>query len=121
MKPGEIYHLEEVDPMHGGKPKGRFVIVVTPTEDIAMDLPLYVVACSSSIRDAQIESGRAVELPWSRQGMARTGFRRRTWAVPSWMLRVRPSQLGRRVGHLPSTKLRQIIENLPPDPAGDMT
>ncbi len=119
MRPGEIYHLEEVDPIHGGKPKGRYVVVVTDSGDIALDLPLYVVACTASAKPEQIEAGQAIELPWSRQGMARTGFRRRTWAIPAWMLRVRPSQLGRRAGHIPSTKLAEIISALPEDPGSN--
>jgi hypothetical protein len=116
VKPGNIHHLQEVEPLHGGVPKGRYVVVVTRSEDIAMDLPLFVVACTASAKPEQIASGQAVPLPWSRQGTAGTGFRRPTWAVPAWLLRVRPSQLGRRVGHVPSNRLQQIIAKLPPDP-----
>lgn len=114
MKSGEIYHLEEVEPLHGGKPKGRYVVVITNPEEMSLDSPIYVVACSSTVKPAQIDAGEAVELPWSPQGAARTGFRRRTWAVPAWMLKVRPSQLGRCIGRIPATKLQDIIAQLPP-------
>lgn len=116
VKPGEIYHLHDVEPLHGGTPKGRYVVVVTRSEDLAMDLPLFVVACTASAKPDQIDAGRVVPLPWSRQGTAGTGFRRPAWAVPAWLIPVRPSQLGRRVGHIPSTKLQEIISKLPPDP-----
>jgi len=121
MRPGEIYHLTNVPGYHGGAPKGRYVIIVTRSDDIGLDHPLYVVGCSASIRQAQIDAGETVPLPWSKQNVAATGFRRPTWAIPKWMLKVRPSQLGRCVGHVPSSKLDEIISKLPADPSADLT
>lgn len=114
MKPGEIYHLEAVPSLSpGGAPKGRYVVVVTREEDVGLDQPIYVVACSASLMPDQ--QANAVALPWSRQHCL-TGFRRPCWAVPAWLLRVRPTDLGRFVGRVPSDKLEAIIRLLPPDP-----
>ena len=116
MKPGEIYHLERVPSLHpGGPPKGRYVIIVTREEDIGLDRPIFVVACSASLTDSQQQT--AVALPWSRHQSCSTGFKRACWAVPAWLLRVHPSDLGRQVGHVPSSKLNEILRRLPPDPA----
>jgi hypothetical protein len=95
------------------------VIIVTASEDIGFDEPIFAVACTASLRPGQ--SDEAVPLPWSRTGQAQTGFRRPAHAVPSWLLKIRPSQLGRKVGHIPTDKLQLILERLPPDPSADMT
>jgi len=114
MKPGEIYHLEGVPSLApGGVSKGRYVVVVTRAEDIGLDQPIYVVACSASLTAEQ--QTRAIALPWSRQHCS-TGLRRPCWAVPAWLLRVKPTDLGRRVGRMPSDKLEAIIRLLPSDP-----
>jgi len=119
MKPGEIYHVERVPSLHlGGPPKGRYVIIVTREEDIGLDRPMYVVACSASLTVDQQRLG--VALPWSRHQHCSTGFRNECWAMPGWLLRVHPSDLGRLVGRVPSSKLNEILRRLPPDPADAM-
>lgn len=116
MKAGEIYYLERVPSLHpGGLPKGRYVIIVTREEDIGFDRPIFVIACSASLTADQQQT--AIALPWSRHQTCSTGFKRECWAVPAWQLRVHPSDLGRRVGHIPSSKLSEILRRLPPDPA----
>ncbi|MCH7547025.1 MAG: hypothetical protein IID30_11560 [Planctomycetes bacterium] len=119
MKPGEIYHLEDAKPLHGGKPKGRYVVIVTREDEIVLDNPIFVVACSSSARRGDFDLANLVALPWSKQGPVRTGFRKPTDAIPSWLLRVRPSQLGRKAGTIPKNKLQIIVELLPDDPIAD--
>lgn len=121
MHPGEIYHLDNVPPPHRGKPKGRYVVLVTQSQDVGLDEPVFVVACSASVLRQQQETSDVVALPWDTRGRARTGFRRQTWAIPAWMLKVRPSQLGRRIGRVPNDKLADILDRLPPDPSGDIT
>ena len=118
MGPGEIYYLEEVLDPRGCNPKGRYVIIVTNAEDTlpVLDEPIVVVCCSSSVYPHKVESGEAIELPWDGQGRARTGFRRRTWAVASWLEKVKPSQLGRLVGVVPGNIMAEIIRQLPPEP-----
>jgi len=117
MKPGDIFRLESAPSLHGGDPKGRYVVVVSA--DVFLDQPVFVVACSSTIRPEQ--EPECVALPWHRQGLARTGFRKPTWAVPRWLLKVRPSDLGRQVGDVPRDKLNAIIAMLPEDPHADLT
>ena len=118
MQTGEIYHLAEVPPLHAGPLKGRYVVVVTEAEETILDEPIFVVACTAT---ATGDEPDRIALPWSRIGAARTGFRQQTWAVPKWMLKVRTSNLGRRVGHIPSDKLHAILDRLPDDPSVDMT
>lgn len=118
MGPGEIYYLEEVLDPRGCNPKGRYVIIVTNAEDILPDVddPILAVCCSSTVYPNLIESREAVELPWHRQGIVRTGLKRRTWAVASWLEKVKPSQLRRLVGVVPGNIMAEIIRRLPPDP-----
>ena len=114
MKPGKIYHLGAVPSLSpGGMPKGRYVVIITRQEDIGLDQPIYVVACSASLTPEQ--QARAVALPWSRQHCS-TGFRRPCWAVPAWLLRVRPADLGRCIGRIPLDRLEAIVRLLPDDP-----
>lgn len=114
MKSGDIYYCEAVVGLSGGKMKSRPVVIVTDTKDVMMDFPIYAVACTSTIYDH--EKVNAVEMPWSANGQADTGFRKPTWAMPEWILEVKPSQLCRRIGHAPKDLLRRIVEMLPPDP-----
>ncbi len=97
------------------------MVIVTRAQDIGFDEPLFVVACSASVRPDRLIEGDLVPLPFDPQGRARTGFRRPTYAIPAWLLKVRPSQLGRRIGHIPSDKLAAIIDRLPADPSAEMT
>lgn len=113
MKSGDIYYCEAVAGMSGGKPKARPVVIVTDTKDVMMDFPIYAVACTSTIYEH--EKANAVEMPWSANGQAETGFRKPTWAMPEWLLQVKPSQLGGRIGRAPKDVLRRIVEMLPPD------
>ena len=119
MSPGGIYHVRDVKPLHGGEPKGRYVVLITDAVDVLLDEPIAAVACTSSAHAEQIAAGEAIPLPWHHTGRVASGLRRPTWAVPRWMLLLRPSQLGRQVGHIPSSKLDQIIAALPEDPGED--
>lgn len=119
MRPGELYYLEDVPALHGGQPKGRYVLIVTESEDIGFDEPFYVVACSASLSPDQAKA--AVALPYHRGGQASTGLRDRTHAVPQWMLQVRPSQLGRKIGFVSKQKLEDILARLPTDPFDDIS
>ena len=122
MRTGEIYHLDEVPALHRGRPKGRYVVVVTPEDEMFLDKPIYVVACTTSLLPDQMTADDVVPLPWHRDGRAATGFRRRTWALPKWLLKVRPSDLSQqRTGYLYNRALQAIIDRLPQDPVADLT
>lgn len=122
MQPGEIYHLDNVPDPRGRNLKGRFVVIVTNAEDIlpVLDEPILVVCCSGTVYPAQVEAGKAIELPWHPEGITQTRFRRATCVIPHWLLRIRPSQLGRLKGVVPGNVMAAIIERLPPDPVGDL-
>ena len=121
MRTGEIHHLDNVPALHGGSPKGRYVVVVTPEDEMILDRPIYVVACTASLRPDAITDS-VVLLPWHAEGRVSTGFRRLTYALPEWLLKVRPSDLSQqRSGYLRSRELQAIIDRLPPDPFADLT
>lgn len=121
MRLGDIYHLDEVKALHGGSPKGRYVVIVTSQDEVILDNPIFVVACTASLLPAQV-TDEVIAFPWHRDGMATTGFRRPTYAVPKWMLKVKPSDLAQhRTGYVNNKKLQAIIERLPKDPISDST
>jgi len=107
-------------PLHGGPLKDRRVVIVTETAEIILTNPIYVVACTSSLKPEQ--KGEAVALPWHpRRGVSSTGFTKETWAVPKWLDEVLPTELRDYQGYVPADKLRQIIAMLPSDPSDGPT
>jgi len=114
VKRGDIYYLGQVQPPRG-KPKDRRVVIVTEAEDFFLDNPIYVVACTSTLLREQ--EAEAVALRWHpRRGMSCTGFTMPTWAIPTWIDKVRPSELDRYSGYVPTDTLKEIIARLPVDP-----
>ena len=98
--------------------KTRPAIVVTATSDIALGKTVRVVAVTTRLPDPLPDDH--VLLPWHPQGTARSGLRRKSAAVPSWLMEVSVDDL-QVVGVLPphviDDLLAKVAANIPQPPA----
>ncbi len=105
---GDIYWLDNCEPIHGDISKRRPVIVVsTATMADKSGGLLVVVACTSTVYPDDVE---AIELP-NRMRMPRThtGLNKRTWAIPYWFLVVKSEQLTDRAGYISGKLLDHVV------------
>jgi len=105
IRQGEIYWARVVPPR--GEPKRRPVGVLTHTERVLLDEPIACVAITSAPIDS--DDPNLVALPWNAQGRVGTGLRRPSWAVPNWLLALRPSDLLEYIGRIPRDKVDAIV------------
>jgi mRNA-degrading endonuclease toxin of MazEF toxin-antitoxin module len=95
---GSVVWVELTDA--NGISKIRPAVVVSSTADIAAGQSLRVAAITTRIPDPL--PGDHVLLPWDRQGKARSGLRRKSAAVGTWL------------AEIPNSAVRQIVGILPP-------
>lgn len=112
---GSIVWAEIADA--NGIRKLRPAIVITPTDRIAKDQPLHVVAVTSRLTEP-LPSDHVL-LPWHAQGHPRTGLNRRCAAVCTWAARIQCSDVNEFGGIAPGGVmmeiLRKIIAATPPE------
>lgn len=107
IRQGDIFWLDECEPLHGEVAKRRPVVVISSDEAIAANPDALVVACTSS---ALPSDTTAVELPSrERTPQARTGLTRRTWAIPRWLVPVEQRVLTDRIGFLSGLPLQRLL------------
>jgi len=113
LRQGQIYWAL-VTPNRGDR-KARPVVIVTETQDIFFDREIVCVAITTS--PLSISSPDLVALPWDPHGRAKSGLRRMSWAVCSWLIALKPSELLEQIGWLPDHKTAAILEKLrtPPE------
>jgi mRNA-degrading endonuclease toxin of MazEF toxin-antitoxin module len=104
---GDIYWLENCEPISGSSAKTRPVVVMSSVEAASEMGGFLVVACTSS---AYPSHTLAIELPSHPQGRVRTGLTKRTWAVPEWSLMVRHERLGTYVGYVSGHLLDELVK-----------
>jgi mRNA-degrading endonuclease toxin of MazEF toxin-antitoxin module len=108
IRTGDIFWLDECEPLHGNVAKRRPVVVVTPTPLIETTPSVLVVACTSTVLPSD---ATAIELPSrERTPQTRTGLNRRTWAIPAWLLPVETRLLTQYIGHLSGATLRRLLD-----------
>jgi mRNA-degrading endonuclease toxin of MazEF toxin-antitoxin module len=108
IRQGDIYWLDDCEPLHGDTAKRRPVVVVSPDAAIAANPEVIVVACTSSALPSDVS---AIELPnRQRTPQAKTGLTRRTWAIPGWLVPVSKRLLSDRIGFVPAATLRKLLE-----------
>ena len=98
-----------VDP-HGRNPKDRPAVVVTPSEEIENEAPVFVVAITTTLPDPL--PADYIRIPWSRPRHPRTGLNERNAAACHWLASVERSRVVRKIGRVPSTELSWIEEAL---------
>ena len=110
---GRIVWVELLDPQ-GRNRKCRPAVVVTPDGEIKDDGEVWVVAISTQFTEAPADV--LVELPWDRQGHARTKLKERCAAVCTWMERVPVASIQQMAGIVPGRQLLDILTRIkPPD------
>ena len=108
IRQGDIFWLDDCEPLHGDVAKRRPVVVITPTHLIEADPTTLVVACTLS---ALPSDAAALELPSrDRTPQTRSGLNRRTWAIPAWLLPVEKRLLSDRIGYLTGPTLRRLLD-----------
>ena len=107
IRQGDIFWLDDCEPLHGDVAKRRPVVVVSPDEVIAANPDALVVACTSS---ALPSDATAIELPSrERTPQAKTGLTRRTWAIPAWLVPVEQRLLTDRIGFVSGRTLQRLL------------
>lgn len=108
IRQGDVYWLDDCEPLAGTREKRRPVVVVSTPSQLAGGGDVTVVACTTSPLSSQTD---AVELPnRPRTPQTKSGLPRQTWAVPQWYLSVRRTRLTDRAGYVTGLPLRRVLE-----------
>jgi mRNA-degrading endonuclease toxin of MazEF toxin-antitoxin module len=103
---GDIYWLDNCEPIRGEKAKTRPVVLLTSPEAEAAMGGIFAVACTSSSYQADTFT---IELPSHPEGRVRSGLRKKTWAVPQWAVLVRRESLGNYAGYISGALLDKVV------------
>ena len=107
IRQGDIFWLDDCEPLHGDVAKRRPVVVISSNEALEATPTVIVVACTSTALPSDTS---AIELPSrDRTPQTKTGLRRRTWAIPAWLLPVEKRLLVDRVGYISGATLRRLL------------
>jgi mRNA-degrading endonuclease toxin of MazEF toxin-antitoxin module len=94
--------------------KPQPAVIISPDADIREDGEVWVVAISTQLDEAPIES--QVALPWDRRGHPRTGLKQPCAAVCTWMEKVSVASIQGYAGIVPGRQLLDILRRIkPPD------
>ena len=108
IRQGDVYWLDDCEPLAGTLEKRRPVIVVSTPSQLAGGGDVTVVACTTSPLQSQSD---AIELPnRQRTPQTKSGLPRQTWAVPRWYLTVRRTRLADRAGYITGLPFRKVLE-----------
>jgi mRNA-degrading endonuclease toxin of MazEF toxin-antitoxin module len=91
--------------------KIRPAVVVSPTADIADGRTLRVAAITTRVISPLPDDH--VLLPWDRQGKARSGLRRKSAAVGTWLAEIPHSAVQKIVGILPPATIAELLARIP--------
>jgi hypothetical protein len=83
---------------------------VSPTEEIREGEPFVAVAVSTRITHPLPDD--CVELPYHPAGQAKTGLRRRSVAVCTWLERLTHAHIIQKIGHVPDEKMLVILSKV---------
>jgi mRNA-degrading endonuclease toxin of MazEF toxin-antitoxin module len=104
---GDIYWLENCEPLRGDAAKTRPVVLLTSMEAATVMGGIFAVACTSSAYPSDVP---AIELPSHPQGRVRTGLTKRTWAIPNWSILIRRERLGSYLGYISGPVLDRLLK-----------
>jgi mRNA-degrading endonuclease toxin of MazEF toxin-antitoxin module len=108
IRQGDVYWLDDCEPLAGTHEKRRPVVVVSTPSQLAAGGVVTVVACTTSPLPSQSD---VVELPnRERTPQTKSGLPRRTWGVPRWYLTVRRARLADRAGYITGLPFRRVLE-----------
>jgi mRNA-degrading endonuclease toxin of MazEF toxin-antitoxin module len=98
----------------GRNPKCRPAVVVTPTREITENVPLVVVAVTTTIPDPRPDN--YIALQWHRGKHPVTGLRVACCAVCDWLIEIEQSAIEQIGGITPPAVLAAILERIPQEP-----
>ena len=108
IRQGDIFWLDDCEPLHGDVAKRRPVVVISSSEVLTASPSAIVVACTSSVLPSD---ATAIELPSrERTPQTKSGLARRTWAIPAWLLPVEKRLLVDYIGYISGATLRRVLE-----------
>jgi mRNA-degrading endonuclease toxin of MazEF toxin-antitoxin module len=107
---GSVVWAEVVDA--NGHRKVRPAVVVSATADIAAGHPVHLVAITTRLPNPLPDNH--VLLPWNRQGTARSGLRRKSAAVASWVVEIPATAVQQVVGLLPAAVIGNLLAKVAP-------
>ena len=106
LQQGQIVRVAMPDPQ-GRNWKRRPVVIYTPTDEIAADGMIDVVAITTQVGTFPPEV--SVPLPWQRGGHPRTTLTQRNEAICTWTGRVPITDAEPPIGRVPLAELTRIL------------
>ena len=110
LQQGSIVWLN-LDDQAGRNPKCRPAVVVSPTNEITTDGPIYLVAAVGTFSKPLPEN--CVPLPWQHGKHPVTGLYKECVAVCDWVVEAKPSAVVAIAGVCPRHVLDKILDQLP--------
>jgi mRNA-degrading endonuclease toxin of MazEF toxin-antitoxin module len=107
---GDIVIIDDLLDHNGVNPKSRPCVVITGDDAIAEGDPIQVIAISTLLPG--VVPADAVVMQYHRQGHPRTGLKTRCAAFAEWKVEVDPSQIARKIGHVPPRDLLALTKVL---------
>lgn len=115
-KQGRIVVVEAADPK-GRNVKRRPAVIVTRTDDIQAGAPIDCVAITTAFPEDPPED--CVPLSFNPGGRSRTGLKKRSAAICSWLFTITEAQIEKYIGVVPPDQFQTILAYLdkhaPPD------
>lgn len=108
IRQGEVYFIENCPPLDDDKDKDRWVVVISPSDELAAGASVVeVVAISASITEQEADRiplpNRETTTPCT------TGLPRACWAVPRWHFNFNRYRLMVKTGAVPPEILHDIL------------
>jgi mRNA-degrading endonuclease toxin of MazEF toxin-antitoxin module len=106
---GRIVLTDVLDPQSRNR-KCRPVVIVTPTDEISEDEPFVGVAVTGTLPRPLPDD--YVMLPYHNEGHPRTGLRKKSAAVCSWLVELQVDDIKQYKGVTPTKELEKILKIL---------
>jgi mRNA-degrading endonuclease toxin of MazEF toxin-antitoxin module len=117
---GRIVAVEAADPQ-GRNVKRRPAVIVSRNSEILSGAKISCVAITTAFPDQPSEE--CIPLPFSPGGKARTGLKKRSAALCSWLFQITEKEITKYLGVTPPDELQKILAYLdkhsPPDDHDD--
>ncbi len=107
---GQVVCVANLLDPQGGNPKNRFAVVITPQEKIDLGDTLDIVAITGTFPEPP--PWDHVPMPWHPEGKSANRFRKKCFAVCSWLDEVERDRVIESRGALPGKYLVKIQETL---------
>jgi len=108
LEQGSIVWVDIADPR--GVRKRRPAVILSASDEKLPDAPVEAVAITTTFPDPIPHTH--IELPWHPKRHPATGLTRRSAAVCSWLVELRPSQAVEPEGYVPTNVMLRIVERV---------